>query len=35
MAASLVATGEGHGLTPLADPSAAQQQPLLAQPHAA
>jgi Ca2+-binding RTX toxin-like protein len=35
MAASLVTTGEGHGLTPLADASPAQQTPLLTQPHAA
>jgi Ca2+-binding RTX toxin-like protein len=34
MASSLVSTGDGHGAAPIADQSSAQQQPLLAQPHA-
>jgi Ca2+-binding RTX toxin-like protein len=34
MASSFVTTGDGHGGMLLADPSSAQPQPLLAQPHA-
>jgi Ca2+-binding RTX toxin-like protein len=33
MASNLVAAGDGHGATPIADPASG-QQPLLAQPHA-
>jgi RTX calcium-binding nonapeptide repeat (4 copies) len=34
MASSFAPAGDGHGVTPIADQQAAQQQPLLAQPHA-
>lgn len=34
MASSFVTAGDGHGVTPIADQQATQQQPLLAQPHA-
>jgi hypothetical protein len=34
MASSFVTNGDGHGAAPIADQSPAQQQPLLAQPHA-
>jgi hypothetical protein len=34
MASSFVTAGDGHGATPIADPSAS-QQPQLAMPHAA
>ena len=34
MASSFVTAGDGHGATPIADASAASQQPLLTQPHA-
>jgi RTX calcium-binding nonapeptide repeat (4 copies) len=34
MASSFAPAGDGHGVTPIADQQATQQQPLLAQPHA-
>jgi Ca2+-binding RTX toxin-like protein len=34
MASSFVTAGDGHGVTPITDQPATQQQPLLAQPHA-
>jgi len=34
MASSFVSSGDGHGGTTMVDPSATQQQPTLAQPHA-